>query len=64
MGIRSCDSFSRPIIFTYKGEEEFNTTVGGIASIITSLLLFLYGSQQLLFLFIAPDFSETVTSVY
>ena len=52
MGIRSFDSFSKPIIFTYKGEEEFTTTVGGIATIITSLLLFLYGGQQLLFLFL------------
>lgn len=64
MGIRSFDSFSKPIIFTYKGEEEFTTTVGGIATIITSLLLFLYGGQQLLFLFLQPEFSEVVTRVY
>ena len=63
-GIRSFDGFSRPILFTYKGEEEFNTNIGGVATIITSLLLLLYGGQQFLFLFLAPDYNETVTRNY
>jgi len=52
MGLRHWDSFSKPILFTYKGESEFNTIIGGIATIITSILLLLYGGQQILYLFI------------
>ena len=53
-----------PVQFTYKGESEFTTTTGGIITIITSLLIFFYGGQQILFLFIQPDYSETMTTTY
>ena len=41
--IRQYDGFSKPILLKYKGEEEFNTVIGGILSVMTSLLLFGYG---------------------
>jgi len=62
--LKSWDGFAKPVQFTYKGEDEFATAIGGIASIITLLLVFIYGCQQLLFLFIAPDFSETIESTF
>ena len=41
--IRSLDAYSKPVQFTYKGESEFNTLVGGIATLISSLLMIVYG---------------------
>ncbi len=64
MGLRDFDSYSKPVWFTYKGKSEFDTSVGGIFSIITSLLMFFYGSQQLLFLFIKPQFSSSSSTTY
>ena len=64
MGIRDFDSYARPVMFTYKGKNNFDTSVGGVFSVITSLLLMLYGLQQLAFLFIKPDFSMNITTSY
>ena len=41
--IRSSDGFARPVQFTYKGEDEFTTTLGGVSSIITLVMIILYG---------------------
>lgn len=62
--IRNFDGFARPVMFTYKGEDQFTTVFGGFATIITSLLLLLYATQQVLFLFLQPDYSEMVISSY
>jgi hypothetical protein len=64
MGLRDFDSYSRPVMFTYKGKGEFDTSVGGVFSIITSLMLMIYGLQQLAYLFIKPDFSMSITTSY
>ena len=56
--IRQQDAFARPIQLKYKGETEFNTVVGGIVTIFTGLILFLYGAQQVIFLFLSPDYSQ------
>ena len=41
--LRGFDGYAMPLTFTYKGEAEFTTTMGGIITIITSLLIFFYG---------------------
>ena len=61
---RRWDGYSMPVQFTYKGESDFNTVCGGIVTLLSSLLIFFYGGQQILFLFLSPDFSETVTTSY
>ena len=38
--------------------------MGGIFSIITGLLMFIYCSQQLLFLFIKPEYSSSSATTY
>lgn len=50
--IRQQDAFARPILLKYKGEDEFNTVVGGLVTIMTSLLIFAYGFQQVMFIFL------------
>ena len=62
--LRGWDAYAQPVQFTYKGESEFTTTTGGIVSILTSLLIFFYGGQQILFLFLYPDYSATTTTAY
>jgi len=55
--IRNYDGFAKPVNFSFKGGDEFTTATGGCMSIIVSLLLFMYGAQQILFLFIEPEFN-------
>ena len=62
--LRSQDAYSRPVQFTYKGESVFNTNCGGLVTILTSLLLLVYSAQQILFIFLAPDYNETVQTTY
>ena len=40
--LRSADMFGAPINFTYKGEPLFTTRVGGCATILLCLTLFIY----------------------
>ena len=61
---RKWDGYAQPVQFTYKGESEFTTTTGGCITILTSLLIFLYGVQQVIYLFIRPDYSATTTVTY
>ena len=62
--MRSFDGYAMPVQFTYKGDAEFTTSTGGVITILTSLLLFFYAGQQIIFLLIQPDFTETVTTSY
>ena len=62
--IKSWDGFAKPVHFTYKGEDEFKTLCGGFAGIITTLLIAIYGVQQVLFLWLKPDYSETVQTSF
>ena len=64
MGLRDFDSYSRPVMFTYKGKGEFDTSVGGVFSIISSILIMFYGLQQLAYLFMKPDFSMSIKTSY
>ena len=41
---KSWDGFARPVQFTFKNDDQFATVVGGLAGIITALLMLLYGS--------------------
>ena len=54
--MRYFDSYSRPIQFTYKGDDKFSTASGGCFSIITVVMICLYGFQQLIFLWVKPDY--------
>lgn len=40
--IRSFDIYGRTITFTYKGEERYSTILGGIISVIVSLMSIIY----------------------
>ncbi len=62
--IRGYDGFSRPVLLMYKGEEEFNTVVGGCFSILTTILLVMYGSQQMASVFANPAFSQQTDISY
>ena len=42
----------------YKGEEEFNTNLGGVASILTFILLIIYAGQQIVYLWLEPEFLD------
>ncbi len=56
MGLRDFDAYSKAIAFTYKGKGAFDTNLGGICTILTNLLIALYGIQQILGLFISPNY--------
>ena len=62
--LRAFDAYAMPLNFTYKKETEFTTTTGGIVTIIVSLILFFYACQQIVALFLEPDYFETVVTTY
>ena len=43
--VRSWDGFAKPVQFTYKGDDQFTTFCGGLSSIFTFLLIFVYAAQ-------------------
>ena len=64
MPLRDFDSYARPILFTYKGKGAFDTRIGGIFSITTSLLILMYGCQQIIYLFISPNYTTSSETTY
>lgn len=48
----------------YDGDEEFKTATGGFFSIMTQILIFIYGLQQLIYLFIKPDYDEQIEATF
>lgn len=64
MGLRDFDAYSKAIAFTYKGKGAFDTNLGGICTILTNLLIALYGIQQILGLFISPNYSTSSSTTY
>ena len=62
--LRGCDGYARNVQFMYEGDEDFKTATGGCFAIITQILIFIYGLQQLIYLFIKPDFDEQIESTF
>ena len=46
--IRSKDIYGKSITFTYKGEEQYTTFIGGLTSIVIKFIIFVFGLSILL----------------
>ena len=59
--------FSKPISFTYKGEESFSTLIGGVVSIVILGILMAYGAVKFMTMIYKADsntsFNKIVTDL-
>lgn len=62
--VRSWDGFAKPVQFTYKGDDQFTTFCGGLSSIFTFILIFVYAAQQIIYIWLKPDYNEQVQKVF
>ena len=66
--IKSFDNFGKAITFTYKGEEEFKTFIGGVMSLFAFVILVIYAQLMIRVMLDRNDtnksISTSVTNLY
>ena len=61
--IKGYDSFGKTFTFTYKGEDQFKTFLGGFVSIIISMVLLVYYINLLIIMFNRGSSDTSVNNI-